>query len=72
MYPKKANPYRRMMKATREHTVLPNLLKRNSKQNIPGKVYLKDITYLFYGKNKKIYLSTIIYIFQPLVTIFNH
>lgn len=56
---RKANPYRRMMKATREHTVLPNLLNRNFKQNIPGKVLLTDITYLFYGKGKKAYLSTI-------------
>lgn len=56
---RKANPYRRMMKATQEHTVLPNLLKRNFKQNIPGKVLLTDITYLFYGQGKKAYLSTI-------------
>ena len=56
---RKANPYRRMMKATKEHTVLPNLLNRNFKQNIPGKVLLTDITYLFYGKGKKAYLSTI-------------
>jgi transposase InsO family protein len=56
---RKANPYRRMMKATREHTVLPNLLNRNFKQNVPGKVLLTDITYLFYGKDKKAYLSTV-------------
>lgn len=56
---RKANPYKRMMKATKEHTILPNLLKRNFKQNIPGKVLLTDITYLFYGKGKKAYLSTI-------------
>jgi putative transposase len=56
---RKANPYRRMMKATKEHTVLPNLLNRNFKQNIPGKVLLTDITYLFYGKGNKAYLSTI-------------
>jgi transposase InsO family protein len=56
---RKANPYRRMMKATREHTVLPNLLNRNFKQNIVGKVLLTDITYLFYGNGKKAYLSTI-------------
>ena len=56
---RKANPYRRMMKATREHSVLPNLLKRNFKQDIPGKVLLTDITYLFYGKGQKAYLSTI-------------
>lgn len=46
---RKANPYRRMMKATKEDTVLPNLLNREFKQNIPGKVLLTDITYLFYG-----------------------
>jgi len=56
---RKANPYRRMMKATKEDTVLPNLLNREFKQNIPGKVLLTDITYLFYGNGKKAYLSTI-------------
>ena len=50
---RKANPYRRMMKATKEHRVLPNLLNREFKQNIPGKVLLTDITYLFYGKGKR-------------------
>ena len=34
---RKANPYRRMMKATKEHTVLPNLLNRDFKQGIPAK-----------------------------------
>jgi transposase InsO family protein len=56
---RKANPYKRMLKATREHTVLANLLNRNFKQNIPGKVLLTDITYLFYANGKKAYLSTI-------------
>jgi len=56
---RKANPYKRMMKATQEHRVLPNLLNRNFKQNKPGKVLLTDITYLFYGQGKKAYLSTI-------------
>lgn len=56
---RKANPYRSIMNATQEHAVLPNLLKREFKQNIPGKVLLTDITYLFYGKGKKAYLSTI-------------
>jgi hypothetical protein len=37
---RKANPYRSMMKATREHTVVPNLLNRQFKQDIPGKVLL--------------------------------
>lgn len=56
---RKPNPYKRMMKATQEHQVLPNLLNRNFKQNKPGKVLLTDITYLFYGQGKKAYLSTI-------------
>lgn len=56
---RKANPYRRMMKATQEHKVLPNILERSFKQQIPGKVLLTDITYLFYGNSKKAYLSTI-------------
>lgn len=56
---RKANPYKRMMKATHEHRVVPNLLNREFKQGVPGKVLLTDITYLFYGKGKKAYLSTI-------------
>lgn len=56
---RRANPYRRMMKATQEHRVVPNLLNREFKQDIPGKVLLTDITYLFYGKGKKAYLSAI-------------
>lgn len=56
---RKANPYRRMMKATQEHRVVPNLLNRQFKQGIPGKVLLTDITYLHYGKGLRAYLSTI-------------
>ncbi|HEY5525529.1 MAG TPA: IS3 family transposase, partial [Clostridium sp.] len=56
---RKANPYRRMMKATREHTVVPNILKRQFKQGIPGKVLLTDITYMPYGNSKMAYLSTV-------------
>lgn len=54
-----ANPYKKMLKATQEHSVLPNLLNREFKQGIPGKVLLTDITYLYYGKGQKAYLSTI-------------
>ncbi len=56
---RKANPYRRMAKATKEHTIVPNLLERNFKQIIHGKVLLTDITYLPYGNNHMAYLSTI-------------
>lgn len=56
---RKANAYRRMMKATKKHTVLHNLLNRNFKQEIPKKVLLTDITYLNYNNGKRAYLSTI-------------
>lgn len=57
---RRPNPYKRMAKATKEHSVLPNMLNREFKQGIPGKVLLTDITYLFYGEGKKGYLSTIL------------
>jgi len=56
---RKAKPYRKIAKATLEHSISPNLLNRNFKQNIPRKVLLTDITYLFYGNSKRAYLSTI-------------
>ncbi|MEW8963543.1 IS3 family transposase [Paraclostridium dentum] len=57
---RKANPYRRMMKATKEHRVLPNILNREFKQEVPGKILLTDISYLFYKNGQKAYLSTIL------------
>lgn len=56
---RKANPYKRMAKATKEHRVVPNKLNRKFKQDIPGKVLLTDITYMPYGNGKMAYLSTI-------------
>ncbi|WP_369824265.1 IS3 family transposase [Sporosarcina sp. P3] len=56
---RKANPYRRMAKATKEHRTCPNLLQRNFKQGTAGKVLLTDITYLTYKGGKRAYLSTI-------------
>ncbi|MGI8387829.1 IS3 family transposase [Robertmurraya sp. P23] len=56
---RRANPYKKMLKATQEHSVQPNLLNREFKQDIPGKVLLTDITYFYYGKGQKAYLSTI-------------
>ena len=56
---RKSNPYKRIAKATKEHRVVENILKRNFKQEIPGKVLLTDITYLPYGKSSMAYLSTI-------------
>ncbi len=40
---RKANPYKRIAKATKEHRVVPNRLNREFKQNTPGKVMLTDI-----------------------------
>ncbi|WP_016995413.1 IS3 family transposase [Lysinibacillus boronitolerans] len=56
---RKANPTRRMAKATKEHRTCPNELQRNFKQGMAGKVLLTDITYLTYGSSKRAYLSTI-------------
>lgn len=57
---RKAKPYKQISKAIKENSVVKNILKRNFKQNIPGKVLLTDITFLNYGKtSKRAYLSTI-------------
>lgn len=40
---RKANPYRRMMKATKEYTVVPNRLNREFKQNIVDRYYIFTI-----------------------------
>ncbi|WP_251672119.1 MULTISPECIES: IS3 family transposase [unclassified Sporosarcina] len=56
---RKANPARRMAKATKEHRTCENTLQREFKQGVAGKVLLTDITYLTYGNGKRAYLSTI-------------
>jgi transposase InsO family protein len=56
---RKANPYRKIAKATKEHRVVKNILNREFKQATPGKVLLTDITYLPYGNSQMAYLSTI-------------
>lgn len=56
---RRPNPYKRIAKATKEHTVVPNKLNREFKQGIPGKVLLTDITYLPYNGNSMAYLSTV-------------
>ena len=56
---RRANPYKKMMKATKDHRVVKNILNQQFEQATPGKVFLTDITYLFYGKGQKAYLSTI-------------
>jgi transposase InsO family protein len=56
---RKANPYKKIAKATKEHQVVPNKLNREFKQGIPGKVLLTDITYLPYNGKSMAYLSTV-------------
>jgi putative transposase len=56
---RRPNPYKRIAKATKEHTVVPNKLNREFKQGVPGKVLLTDITYLPYNGNSMAYLSTV-------------
>lgn len=56
---RQAKPYKQMLKATQEHRTCPNLLKREFNQDVPDKVYLTDITYIYYGKGQKAYLSCI-------------
>ena len=57
---RKANPYRRMMKALQTSTIAPNIVNRDFVSRGARKVLLTDITYLFFGDRKKCYLSTIL------------
>jgi len=57
---RKANPYRKMAKATQEHRTLENTLQRDFKKGTPGLALLTDITYLPYGHSQTAYLSTIL------------
>ena len=57
---RKANPYRRMIKAMKTNNYAFNKLNRNFKSSKPGEHLLTDITYIFYGKERKLcYCSTI-------------
>ncbi|MBT2732258.1 IS3 family transposase [Carnobacterium sp. ISL-102] len=56
---RKANPYKRMAKATKEHSTVENKLKRQFDQGIAHKVLLTDITYLPGAKGFMGYLSTV-------------
>lgn len=56
---RKSNPAKQMARATKEHHIVPNKLKREFKQGIPGKILLTDITYMPYGNGKIAYLSTV-------------
>jgi putative transposase len=56
---RRANPYRKIAKATEEHRTVPNHLNRDFQQDEPGKVFLTDITYLQYQGGRTGYLSCV-------------
>ena len=55
---RKKNPYKEIMKKTKEHRIFPNKLDREFKQLIPYKVLCTDITYLRF-EGHFVYLSVI-------------
>ena len=55
---RKINPYKAIMKKTREHRTLPNRLNREFKQIIPHKTFGTDITYLPFN-HRMAYLSAV-------------
>lgn len=57
---RKANPYKHIFKATKEHRTFPNKLNREFNQNAPFKVFGTDITYLISNSGKKSYLSVLL------------
>lgn len=56
---RRTNPYKAIAKKTQEHSTCANILDRDFKVSTPNKVYCTDITYLFYGKGKRAYLSAV-------------
>ena len=55
---RRRNPYKDIMKKTKEHKTFANILNREFMQLIPQKVFCTDITYLFFN-NKIAYLSAV-------------
>ena len=56
---RKADPYKRMSKTTKEHQAVGTKLTREFQQEPPGKILLTDISYLPYAIGKWSYLSTL-------------
>ena len=55
---RRRNPYKEIMKKTREHRTFGNILNRNFNQKNPRKAFCSDITYLPFN-SRMAYLSTI-------------
>lgn len=56
---RRANPYRKIAKATEVHRTVPNHLNREFNQDEPRKVFLTDITYLQFQGGQTAYLSCV-------------
>ena len=54
---RRRNPYKGIILNSKEHPSIPNLLNRDFIHLGPDQVYSTDMTYLFYGKCEKAYLS---------------
>lgn len=53
---RKKNPYKMMVKKTQEHSVCPNILKRDFEAAKPFEKCSTDITYLYFGRSQRAYL----------------
>ena len=56
---RRKNPYKQILKATQEHSQMPNILNRNFSQTEPFKAFGTDITYLRDGNGQRLYLSVL-------------
>ena len=56
---RRKNPYKAIMKKTQEHATCENVLNREFRQTIPLSKLCTDITYLYFGKGEKAYLSAV-------------
>lgn len=54
---RKRNPYKMMAKKTQEHSICPNILKRDFETTKPFEKCSTDITYLYFGRSQRAYLS---------------
>lgn len=55
----RANPYKKIAKATQEYAICPNLLDFKFEQDEPGKFFVTDITYLPNRSGQMVYLSAV-------------
>lgn len=55
---RRLNPYKAIMKKTKEHRTFNNLLDRNFSQTVPFRAFGTDITYLYYN-HRLAYLSAV-------------